>query len=97
MIVRNRATGYVPNGDGSYKMRASLWDRVGDGGMLTTVQDLFLWDQNFYAPKAGNAELIKLLTTPGTLANGEKIPHASGRRGAGVAGTVNGSCGPLLR
>jgi hypothetical protein len=78
MIVKNRATGYVSKGDGVYKMRASLWDRVGDGGMLTTVEDLFLWDQNFYAPKVGNVELIKLLTTPGKLANGENLAYAFG-------------------
>jgi CubicO group peptidase (beta-lactamase class C family) len=78
MIVKNRATGYVLKGDGVYKTRASLWDRVGDGGMLTTVEDLFLWDQNFYAPKVGNVELIKLLTTPGKLANGENLAYAFG-------------------
>lgn len=78
MVVKNRATGYVPTTDGGYKMRASLWDRVGDGGLLTTVEDLFLWDQNFYAPKVGNLATIKLLITPGTLANGKQITYSFG-------------------
>ncbi|MDQ3819352.1 MAG: beta-lactamase family protein, partial [Acidobacteriota bacterium] len=78
MVVKNRATGYVPKGDGSYQMRASLWDRVGDGGVLTTVEDLFLWDQNFYTQKVGNPELINLMTKPGALTNGEKIPYTFG-------------------
>ena len=81
MIVKNRASGYVPRGDGSegsYAMRASLWDRVGDGGILTTVEDIFLWDQNFYNPTVGNLELINLMTTPGTLTNGEKIAYTFG-------------------
>lgn len=78
MVVKNRATGYTLKGDGGYQTRASLWDRVGDGGALTTVEDLFLWDQNFYAPKVGNLELINLMTTPGTLTNGEKIAYTFG-------------------
>ena len=43
------------------------------GGLLTTVEDLFLWDQNFYSPKVGNAAVISLLTTPGTLSNSMSI------------------------
>ena len=78
MVVKNRATGYVSKSDGSYQMRSSLWDRVGDGGVLTTVEDLFLWDQNFYTPVVGNSELINLMTTPGTLTNGEKIAYTFG-------------------
>lgn len=78
MIVKNRASGYAPKGDGSYQVRASLWDRVGDGGVLTTVEDLFLWDQNFYTPRVGNLELITLMTTAGTVASGEKIAYTFG-------------------
>ena len=78
IVVKNRATGYVPTTEGRYKMRASLWDRVGDGGLLTTVEDLFLWDQNFYGPKVGDLGVIKLLTTPGKLANGKKIGYTFG-------------------
>jgi CubicO group peptidase (beta-lactamase class C family) len=78
MVVKNRASGYIAKDDGSYQTRASLWDRAGDGGVLTTVEDLFLWDQNFYTPKVGNLELINLMTTPGTLTNGEKIAYTFG-------------------
>lgn len=78
LVVKNRASGYVRKDDGGYEMRASLWDRVGDGGVLTTVDDLFLWDQNFYTPKVGNVDLISLMTTPGTLKNGEKIAYTFG-------------------
>ena len=78
MIVKDRAVGYAPAEGGGYKARASLWDRVGDGGMLTTVGDLALWDQNFYAPKVGDPALITLLTTPGLLAGGERVPYAFG-------------------
>jgi hypothetical protein len=55
-----------------------LYDLVGAGGVLTTVEDLYLWDQNFYEPKVGNKELIGLMTTPGTLTSGEKMNYAFG-------------------
>jgi hypothetical protein len=37
-----------------------------------------LWTQNYHEPKVGNKELIELLTTPGTLNDGEKIKYAFG-------------------
>ncbi|HEX8568285.1 MAG TPA: serine hydrolase domain-containing protein [Pyrinomonadaceae bacterium] len=77
-VVKNRASGYMVGSDKSIRARASLFDLVGGGGVLTTVEDLYLWDQNFYAPKIGNKELIQLLTTPGTLNSGEEMGYAFG-------------------
>jgi CubicO group peptidase (beta-lactamase class C family) len=77
-VVKNRAAGYRIGPDKSISARSSLFDLVGGGGVLTTVEDLYLWDQNFYEPKIGNKELIQLLTTPGTLNDGEKINYAFG-------------------
>lgn len=47
MIVKNRADGYSPRGDG-YRIDMTNWDHVGDGGIYTTVEDFYLWDQAFY-------------------------------------------------
>ena len=77
-IVKNRAHGYLVGPDKSISARSSLFDLVGAGGVLTTVEDLYLWDQNFYEPKVGNKELIGLVTTPGTLNSGEKMKYAFG-------------------
>ncbi|HEV2861117.1 MAG TPA: serine hydrolase [Pyrinomonadaceae bacterium] len=77
-VVKNRAAGYRVNPDKSIRARSSLFDLVGGGGVLTTVEDLYLWDQNFYEPKVGNKELIKLMTTPGSLNSGEKIDYGFG-------------------
>jgi CubicO group peptidase (beta-lactamase class C family) len=77
-VVKNRASGYRVGPDKSIRARSSLFDLVGGGGVLTTVEDLYLWDQNFYEPKVGNKELIKLMTTPGTLNSGEKVNYGFG-------------------
>lgn len=77
-VVKNRAHGYQIGPDKSIRARSSLHNLVGAGGVLSTVEDLYLWNQNFYEPKVGNKELIQLLTTPGTLNSGEKMAYAFG-------------------
>lgn len=77
-IVKNRAHGYKVGPDNSILVNSSVPDLIGASGVLTTVEDLYLWTQNYYEPKVGNKELIQLLTTPGTFNNGEKMTYAFG-------------------
>jgi CubicO group peptidase (beta-lactamase class C family) len=77
-IIKNRAHGYMVGPGNNIRARSTLDDLVGDGGILTTVEDLYLWDQNFYDPKVGGKEMISLLTTPATLNSGEKSTYAFG-------------------
>ncbi|HEX8150466.1 MAG TPA: serine hydrolase domain-containing protein [Pyrinomonadaceae bacterium] len=77
-VIKNRASGYRVGPDKSIRARSSLDSLVGDGGVLSSVEDLYLWDQNFYEPKVGNKELISMLTTPGTLNGGERLDYAFG-------------------
>ena len=57
----------------------------GPTNLLTTVEDLFLWDQNFYEPKVGGPDLVKQLQQKGKLNNGEEIFYALG---LGIESTV---------
>lgn len=77
-IVKNRASGYIVGPGNRIRVRASLFDLVGGGGVLTSVEDLYLWNQNFYEPKVGNKELISMMTTPGSLNSGEKLGYGFG-------------------
>ena len=79
-IVRNRADGYSPQHGGGYRIDMITLDMVGDGGVFTTVEDLFLWDQNFYHNKLGREKdnLISQVLTPGTLNSGERQDYAFG-------------------
>lgn len=82
-IVKNRAIGYSTRDDGNgYRLASSVSDLVGDGGLLTTVEDLFLWDRNFYENKLGGVgkELIDQVLTPGKLNNGAILEYAFGQR-----------------
>jgi len=83
MIVKDRAICYSrDNSSGSKISYLGNWDLVGDGGLLTTGEDLFLWDQNFYNNNLGKGDqsLINLITTPGAFNNGKKGDYAFGLR-----------------
>jgi len=79
-IVKNRAASYVPRKGGGFQIAATTLDMVGDGNVFTCVEDLFLWDQNFYHNKLGKGgqALIDQVLTTGILNNGEKIDYAFG-------------------
>lgn len=87
-IVRNRAASYLPRKGGGFQIAATTLDMVGDGNVFTCVEDLFLWDQNFYQNKLGKggAALINQAQTTGTLNSGDKIDYAFGL----VAGEYRG-------
>lgn len=78
-VMKNRATGYSSREGGPFSVEVVKSYHVGDGGLFTTVDDLFLWDQNFYADKLRvGTQLIQQLLTPGTLNNGRKTDYAFG-------------------
>jgi CubicO group peptidase (beta-lactamase class C family) len=80
MIVPDRAIGYAPREGGGYGIELYHSDLVGDGGLLASVEDLFLWDQNFYENKLGGGgpELIDRMLTRGALNDGKELSYAFG-------------------
>jgi CubicO group peptidase (beta-lactamase class C family) len=76
-IVRNTAYGYLPSGD-TYQLSVTNFDTVGATSLLTTVEDLALWDENFYTPHFGGATLIQQLQERGKLNDGTQINYAAG-------------------
>jgi CubicO group peptidase (beta-lactamase class C family) len=57
---------------------STTYELVGGGGLMSTVDDLLLWDRNFYANRLGKGTLVQELQTPGVLNNGNKISYAMG-------------------
>ena len=79
LVVPNRVAAYSPGNDGKFLVDWSTsYDAVGAGGLMTTVDDLLLWDRNFYHNKLGNGPLIQEMETRGILNNGKKISYALG-------------------
>jgi hypothetical protein len=58
----------------------SDWEQTGDGSVLTTVEDLFRWNQNFFEPKVGDAKLLAAMQEVGVLNSGKKLDYASALR-----------------
>jgi CubicO group peptidase (beta-lactamase class C family) len=88
MIVPDRAIGYAPRDGVGYGIELYHFDFVGDGGLLTSVEDLSLWDQNFYENKLGGGgpELIDRMLSRGTLNDGKELSYAFGLELGGYRG-----------
>ncbi|WP_378177906.1 serine hydrolase domain-containing protein [Aquimarina sp. SS2-1] len=77
-IVKNRASGYIPSDNNSYKISMTTLDMIGDGGIFTTINDIKKWDDAFYDSNVLSKEFWKMMTKQGVLNNGETIDYASG-------------------
>ncbi len=77
-LIANRATGYSPRKGGGFELSMSDFEQTGDGGILTTVEDLLRWDQNFYEPVVGDRKLLAEMQTPGKLNDGKTLQYAFG-------------------
>lgn len=105
-VIRNRATGYSSRKDGGFAVESTSFDSVGDGGLLTTLDDLILWNRVFdQSTLAGGQDLIREALTRGTLNNGERIDYGFGMdietyRGVNVfghGGAFNGFNSDMIR
>jgi len=69
--------GYEPRKD-AFALSVTNFDTVGATSLLTTVEDLALWDQNFYEPRVGGPALPKQILERGRLNNGKELDYAFG-------------------
>src|SRR5271154_5327829 len=79
VVVPGRVPAYEPRPGGGFRIDWSTnFDKIGDGGLLSSVDDLLLWDRNFYNNKLGKGTLLKEMQTQGVLNNGKQIEYALG-------------------
>ena len=77
-IVPRRAAGYAPLEEGGFRISQTTLPMVGDGGLFTTVEDLLLWDRNYYSGEVGSAESRKKQVTSARLTSGKETGYAYG-------------------
>jgi CubicO group peptidase (beta-lactamase class C family) len=78
-VMKQRAMSYEPDGHGSYRISyLQNFDKVGGGGLYTTLDDLAKWDENFYTKQVGGDALQRLIHTRGVLTGGDTLPYAFG-------------------
>jgi CubicO group peptidase (beta-lactamase class C family) len=77
-VIKNRVVSYAPIAGGRYRQFVKTIEAMGDGNLLTSVEDLAKWDQNFYEDKVGGEGFSRQMLTRGKLNSGEEIPYAFG-------------------
>ena len=76
-IVKGMAYGYESSGD-TFFMSNPNFDTVGASSLITTVEDLLLWQRNFEEPKVGGKALGETMLQAFTLNSGTKIDYRMG-------------------
>ena len=77
-IVKNNAYGYKTEKGGTFRLSNTNFDTAGATSLHTTVEDLALWDENFYHPRVGGASFLEQMLQRGKLNNGETLDYAFG-------------------
>ena len=78
-LIKNRVFSYEKkNDEGGFNNLIMRFDLVGSGGVYSSIEDLFLWDQNFYKNKLGKGgqDIIDKMHEEGFLNNGESSGYA---------------------
>jgi CubicO group peptidase (beta-lactamase class C family) len=79
LVLPGRVAAYDPGSTGNFLVDWSTnYDTVGAGGLMSSVDDLLLWDRNFYQNRLGKGTLLKEMQTRGVLNNGKQIDYAFG-------------------
>jgi CubicO group peptidase (beta-lactamase class C family) len=77
-LVKGRAYGYAGAAAGGLRLDTPAGERVGAGGVFSTVRDLIKWDENFYTGNVGGRALIDQVQTVGKLNDGRALTYAWG-------------------
>ncbi len=78
-IVKGRAIAYASSG-GGFISDMPFENVHGNGGLLTTVDDLLRWTRNFRTLRVGSAAFVKEAQTPGQFNDGRPHDYALGLR-----------------
>jgi CubicO group peptidase (beta-lactamase class C family) len=77
-IVKGRATAYSADAQGNYHINMPFTNVYGNGGLLTTVGDLLVWNENFENPRAIGSEYLDQMQTRSKLNDGSAISYGLG-------------------
>jgi CubicO group peptidase (beta-lactamase class C family) len=77
-VIPGRATGYARREGGGFSISMSDFEQIGDGGVLTSIEDLQRWDENFYTGRVGGRAALEQLHQRAVLSSGRTEPYALG-------------------
>lgn len=77
--VPGRALSYRREGEKEFELSfLPKFDQVGSGGVLSSVEDLAKWDENYYSHEVGGEGLFRLQHVRGQLGSGDTLDYALG-------------------
>lgn len=76
-IVKGRSTAYEVDGD-TVRIMRPIEDVHGNGGLLTTVGDLLIWNEALEHGTLGGPEFKRMMHDQGHLNDGRQIAYAAG-------------------
>jgi CubicO group peptidase (beta-lactamase class C family) len=79
-LVPGRSTAYSTAADGGWRINRPIEHVHGNGGILTTVGDLAIWNQALTDGRLGGQPFLDLMHRQGRLSDGSEIVYASGLR-----------------
>lgn len=79
-IVKHRAIAYRPTEEGGWSQLMPFEDVYGNGGLLTTVEDLLRFTWNLETGALGGPRFLEEMHHQGVLNSGQVIAYASGLR-----------------
>ncbi|MDP2959105.1 MAG: serine hydrolase [Longimicrobiales bacterium] len=77
-VVKDRSVAYRPSGLGAWSMLMPFEDVFGNGGLLTTVEDLLRFTWNLQTGGLGGPRFVEEMHRQGVLSSGQVISYASG-------------------
>jgi CubicO group peptidase (beta-lactamase class C family) len=78
-VVPRRVIGYDRNADGSFRLNHWFaFNKVGDGGLYSSAEDLAHWEENFHEGGLGGAPFLAQMHQRGVLTSGDTVPYAFG-------------------
>jgi CubicO group peptidase (beta-lactamase class C family) len=78
-VVARRVFSYDPGEAGDWRTNYLMnFDKVGDGGLYSTVRDLARWDAAFYEDRLGVPGFADAMYERGVLKSGDTIAYAAG-------------------
>jgi hypothetical protein len=77
-VVPGLATGYLPREGGGFVRAAHGFPLGGEGGLVSCVEDLALWERNYATGRVGGAALMEALQAQAPFANGRLNKYARG-------------------
>lgn len=87
-IVKGRAIAYAQQ-DGEYHIEMPFENVHGNGGLLTTVGDLLIWNENFVNSTVGSATLLSEMAAAGHFNDGKPLEYGLGLFVHNYRGVVN--------